>query len=116
MPRTVCTSRGVAAGLELAAQLADEDVDHVGVDGEVVAPDELEQPLAAEHDAGVAGEGLQQVELPPGELDRLAVDRGAAAGRVDRERPDGQPARPAAAGHAAAAPAAGRPARPARTA
>src|SRR6185312_3982988 len=40
---------GRPARLELAAQLADEDVDDVGVDGEVVAPHQLEQPLAAQH-------------------------------------------------------------------
>src|SRR3954449_1789049 len=32
-----------AVGLQLASQISDEDVDNVGVGGEVVAPDQLEQ-------------------------------------------------------------------------
>src|SRR3954468_10589809 len=77
-------------GLELAAQLADEDVAHVGVEGEVLPPHQFQQPLPAQHETGVAGEDLEQVEFAPGELHRRAVHGGAAAGRVDGERPDGQ--------------------------
>ena len=87
-----------AAGLELAAQLADEDVDDVGVDGEVVAPDQFEQPLPAEHDAGAAGQRLEQVELAAGEFHGRPATWPGARGGVDGERPDDEPALGAAAG------------------
>src|SRR4051812_21153973 len=36
----------LSAGLQLAAQVGDEDVDRVGRRGRVIAPDVVEQPLA----------------------------------------------------------------------
>src|SRR4051794_17882297 len=59
----------LVGGLELAAQVGDEDLDGVRRRERVVAPDVLEQPLARDDDALVAHEVLQQLELALGELD-----------------------------------------------
>src|SRR5215218_9897880 len=61
-----------AAGLGLAAQVADVDVERVRGEAEVVAPDALEDDRAGEHLARVEQEELEQVELRARELDRLA--------------------------------------------
>ena len=61
---------GVA--LELLAQVADVDVDGARVAVLGVAPDVLEQGLAAEHPAGRAGEGAEDLELDVGDADLLA--------------------------------------------
>ena len=82
-PRTVWRIRGSPAALELAAQVADEDVDHVGLDVGRVAPHEREQLVAREHLAGVADEHVEQVELAPGEAELAAVAGGDVAARVD---------------------------------
>ena len=58
---------------ELAAQVADVDVDDVGAGVEVVAPHVGEQLLAGQHLAGVAQEGLGQGELAGGEVDGAAA-------------------------------------------
>src|SRR3954469_24858949 len=60
----------LAAGLELAAQVGDEDLDRVRRRERVVAPDLLEQALAGHDDALVAHEELEQLELALGQLDR----------------------------------------------
>ena len=87
MPRTVL----IALGAELAAQVADVDVDHVGARVEVVAPDVVEQLLAAEHLAGVQHEDLGQRELARGQVDLRARRRwpGGCAGRGRPRRPRG---------------------------
>src|SRR3954451_16296517 len=88
----------LAAGLELAPQVGDEDLDRVRLRERVVAPDLVEQPLARDHDALVAHQVLEQLELALGELDvalaaadlvRIGVElevaggqRGRAAGRT----------------------------------
>src|SRR4029450_6669587 len=59
----------LAAGLELAAQVRDEDLDRVRRRERVVAPDLLEQALAGHDDALVAHEVLEQLELAAGEVD-----------------------------------------------
>ena len=84
-PRTVWRMRGSPAALELAAQVADEDVDHVGLDVGRVAPHQREQLVAREHLAGVADEDLEQVELAAGEAELAAAARGDVAARVDDE-------------------------------
>ena len=102
----------LALGLELAPQVADEDVDDVAVDLEVVAPDQLEQPLADERPAGRCGPAtssrsnsrrVSSRSRPP----RLAVRRGAGrrAASADGERPGGSAPRGGAAGPAGAPPA-----------
>src|SRR3954449_9141758 len=88
----------LAAGLELAAQVGDEDLDRVRLRERVVAPHLVEQALARDDDALVAHQVLEQLELALGELDvalaaadlvgvgvelEVAGDqRGGAAGRT----------------------------------
>src|SRR5690242_12341460 len=79
---------GCAAGLQLAAQVTDEDVHDVGVGGEVVAPDQLEQLGPRQHGGLVLGQHGQQIELTLGQVDVDAVDARASAGDVDLERAD----------------------------
>ena len=74
--------RGVA---ELAAELADVDVDGARVAGEGVAPDALEQLVAREHEAAVVEQLPEQVELLRRELDLLLADAHLAAAGVDRQ-------------------------------
>src|SRR3954451_15761396 len=59
----------LAAGLELAPQVGDEDLDRVRLREGVIAPDLVEQPLARDHDALVAHQVLEQLELALRELD-----------------------------------------------
>src|SRR5881227_197162 len=55
--------------LELAPQVGDEHLDRVGGGEGVVAPHLVEQALARDHDALVAHQVLEQLELALGELD-----------------------------------------------
>ena len=83
-PRTVQTKSGDARVVgELAAQVGDVDVDEVVVAEPVRAPHALEQLRAAERDARLGGERVEQVELDPGQLERGAVERDLAGERVD---------------------------------
>src|SRR3954452_14826625 len=59
----------LAAGLELAPEVRDEDLDRVRRRERVVAPDLLEEALAGDDDALVAHQVLEQLELALGELD-----------------------------------------------
>src|SRR4051812_26535523 len=59
----------LAARLELAAQVGDEDLDRVRLRERVVAPDLVEQALARDDDALVAHQVLEQLELALGQLD-----------------------------------------------
>src|SRR4051795_1391150 len=59
----------LAAGLELAPQVRDEDLDRVRRRERVVAPDLLQEALAGDDDALVAHEVLEELELALGELD-----------------------------------------------
>ena len=67
--------RGARVIGELAAQVGDVDVDQVVVAEPVRAPHALEQLRAAERDARLGGERVEQVELDPGQLERRAVER-----------------------------------------
>ena len=60
-------------GLDLRAQPADVDVDEATVTEVAVAPDALEQHLAAEHPTGALGQLHQHAELGLGEVDVAAV-------------------------------------------
>ena len=75
----------LAAGLGLAAQVADVHVERVRAEAEVVAPDALVDHRAREHLARVAQEQLEQRELGARQLDRLAVARHLARPRVQLE-------------------------------
>src|SRR5262245_22795233 len=75
----------LAVGLELLAQPHDDDVDDVRLAHEVGAPDPLEDRLAREDLAGVAGHELEQVVLASGQLDRAFAAPDLARRRVDRQ-------------------------------
>src|SRR5258708_2492148 len=62
----------LAVGLELAAQIADVDIERVRLRSEVVAPDLVEDHVAAEDLALVGDEQLEELVLRARELD-LAV-------------------------------------------
>jgi hypothetical protein len=79
----------VAFALELAPQVADEDVGDVRVDVEVVTPHQLEQPLPGQHHTGILRQHGEQVEFPLRQLSPIALDEHEAPGRVDGQRPDG---------------------------
>src|SRR5581483_8689676 len=61
--------------VELAPQLRDVHVHGAGAARVGHAPDEVEQPLAREHDPRVLEEAREQVELLARQLDRLAAHR-----------------------------------------
>src|SRR3954469_2504875 len=75
----------LAAGLELAAEVGDEDLDRVRRRERVVAPDLLEEALARHDDALVAHEVLEQLELALGELDGAVAARDLVRVRVQGE-------------------------------
>src|SRR6185436_13851932 len=60
----------LATGFELPSQVGDEDLDRVGDRERVVAPHLVEQLLTRDHQALVAHQVLEQLELALGELDR----------------------------------------------
>src|SRR5215204_711088 len=59
----------LAAFLELASRVGDEDVARVGGGQRVVTPDLVEETLAGDDQALVAHQELEQLELPVGQLD-----------------------------------------------
>ena len=111
-------SAGCAAErrVDLAAQVADVDLDDVGVAVEVVAPHLAQQVVLGDDVAAAAQQRLEQRELPGGQRRRdVAPAAGAARpGRARGRRPRASAA--AAPRPAAPAPAAGPPARRTRTA
>src|ERR671935_92142 len=81
----------LSTGFELPSQVGDEDLDRVGDRERVVAPDLVEQLLARDHQALVAHQVLEQLELALGELDRALatvhlVRVGVEAEIADAER------------------------------
>ena len=85
-------------GPELPADLGDVDIDRPRLAGEVGAPDVLEEGVAGEDDAGVAGERREQVELAGAQLELAVADRRLAPARIDPSEPTsiGRPPRPVA--------------------
>src|SRR4051812_24071739 len=75
----------LAARLELAPQVRDEDLDRVRRRERVVAPDLFEEALARDDDALVAHEVLEQLELALRQLDRAVAARDLMRIRVQRE-------------------------------
>src|SRR3954452_18384652 len=80
----------LAPGLELAAQVGDEDLDRVRRRERVVAPDLLEQALARDDDPLVAHEELEQLELALGQVDPALVARDLVGVGVELEVGDHQ--------------------------
>jgi len=71
--------------LDLPPQVADVDVDDPRLDWILVAPDRVEDLLAAENLARIAGQERQQVELSVGQLDFLPASIDAALVDVDEQ-------------------------------
>ena len=65
--------RRTPAGIELAAQVADLDVDDIGLGDEFEIPHVLEQHRPGHDLAGAAHEIFEQGEFPRQQIDRLAV-------------------------------------------
>src|SRR5580700_3648624 len=81
-----------AARVDLLAQVADVELDHVSLPAEVVVPHPVEDLRLRQHSPGIAHHEPQQLELGGGELDELAAPAHLAGvlvhGQVgDRERP-----------------------------
>ena len=72
-------------GLDLRPEPLDRDVDEPRIAEVVVAPDPVEQDVAAQDLAGVAGELDEEVELGPGER-RCRGRRASPSGRRGRSR------------------------------
>src|ERR1700688_359549 len=72
---------------ELAAQLRDVDVHRPRAARVRHPPDEVEQPLAGEHDAGMLEEAREQVELLARQVDRGSVDRDVVLVAAQLDRP-----------------------------
>src|SRR4051812_20005958 len=68
---------------DLAAELADVDIDRARVAGERVAPDALQQLVARQHHPAVLEQGPEEVELLGRELDVAGADRDLAPAGVD---------------------------------
>ena len=79
------------AGIELAAQIADMDVDDVGLRQEFVVPDILKQHGAGDDLSGPAHEIFEQLELARQQIDTLAVAARLALDEIEFERPDFEP-------------------------
>ena len=86
-------TEGSPGAVELAAQVADVDVDDVAAGVEVDAPHRVEELLAREHLARVAHEVLEQRELAARQVDLdVVAARGDAGLGVEREVADGHDA------------------------
>src|SRR5216683_4024347 len=63
----------LAAGVDLLAQVADVQLDDMGLAAEVVVPDPVQDLRLGQHPARVALEIPEQLELGSGEVDKLAA-------------------------------------------
>src|SRR5687768_5241793 len=77
-------------GFQLSSQVGDEDLDRVGDREGVVAPHLVEQLLAADHEALVAHQVLEQLELALRELDRAVAARDLVGVGVEHEVADAE--------------------------
>jgi uncharacterized protein len=64
------------------------NVHRAGLAGEVGAPDVLEEGVAREDDAGIAGEGREEVELAGPEVEMAAIDLGLPSSGIHPEGAD----------------------------
>src|SRR6187397_1186758 len=81
---------GFTTGFELSAEVRDEDLDRVRDREGVVAPDLVEQLLPRDHEALVAHQVLEQLELALGEVDLARIARDLMRVRVQGEVADAQ--------------------------
>src|SRR5262245_34511254 len=72
--------------VDLPAEVADVDLDHVRIAGEVHAPHVVEDLALRCHIAVASHEVLEQGELARRELDRLTVTLGATCPRIEAQR------------------------------
>src|SRR6266568_218212 len=79
---------GFGIALNLAAEAPHVDGQEVAGEFGVVAPDGFEELVAMERAAAVAGEGVEEFELPLREGKRAAVDGDEAAAGIDLETAD----------------------------
>src|SRR6059058_4092617 len=63
----------LATGFELSTEIRDKDLDRVGDRERVVTPHLVEQLLPRDHEALVAHQILEQLELPLREVDRALI-------------------------------------------
>src|SRR5438477_9721439 len=80
----------LAIGFQLPSQVGNEHLDRVGDRERVVAPHLVEQPLARDHDALVAHEVLQQLELALSQVDRALTAYDLVGVGVEPQVTDGQ--------------------------
>src|SRR5579862_6480451 len=73
---------------ELAAQLADVDVDDVAGALKIVIPDALEYLRSREGDSRVSSQQLEQPELGGTQVERLTIEAGGTRADVDAKLPD----------------------------
>ena len=76
-------ARDFGVGLDLLADAADVDIDGARRDEAGVAPDGVEEVVAAEDAAGMTGEIVEQAELGGGGGDEFAVDAKLHGAGVD---------------------------------
>src|SRR5512135_3785709 len=78
--------RAVAvAGCELAAQVADVDLEHLGARLEVEVPHRVEDLLAREHLIGMAGQVREQLEFTCRQLDLAGIALDATGAQVEAD-------------------------------
>ena len=73
---------------QLLADLGDVDVHRAGLAREIGPPDVLEQRVARQHHARIAGERDQEIELAGSQVEPPVVHRGLPAPRIDAEAAD----------------------------
>src|SRR5262249_39293497 len=72
----------VKATINLAPEIADIDIDDIGITEEVKVPDVLGNLCAGEHVPGMAHEIFQEGELPRAQLDQASATMDLAPGGV----------------------------------
>ena len=88
-------------GVELLAQALDVRIDGAIVAHMLIAPYEREQVVAGEHATRRGGQRVEQLHLPTGERELVAVERHAQGGQVDGQRADDERLLSLFRGHAA---------------
>src|SRR6478735_1559004 len=85
----------LATGFKLPSEIRDEDLDRVRDRERVIAPDLVEQLLARDHEALVAHQVLEQLELALRELDLALAALDLVRVRVEHQVRDPQRRHPA---------------------
>src|SRR5262249_37133557 len=80
----------VKATIDLAPEIADVDIDDIGITKEVKVPDVLGNLRAGEHVPGMAHEIFQEGELPRAQFDQAPAAADLALGGVHSEVPEVQ--------------------------